>query len=127
MYIYKYMIIMINSLFEVRHIIPKEETEKLLLILEKGSINYNMTVIIGEQVKQVSTASYEKWYTKNITPNNGIWIGNGITDQYVLKVGKNTAEMHEDITDNFGFYVYGGKSQKMKVMKNVDSILMNEF
>ena len=77
---------------------------------------YNITIIIAEQTKNISSVSYEKWYKTNVSPSDGIWVGNGITEQYYMKANKTTAEMHEDITSEFGYVLNKGKCIKIKLL-----------
>ena len=49
---------------------------------------------------------------------SGLWIGNGITEQYQMKANKTTSEMHEDITPEFGYSLIKGKCVKLKLLNN---------
>jgi S-DNA-T family DNA segregation ATPase FtsK/SpoIIIE len=73
-------------------------------------------MIVAENVKNLSNISFDKWYKKHVTQSDGIWVGNGITDQYQLKVTKNTSEMRDEITDEFGFAIKNGKPSKIKLL-----------
>ena len=110
------VLIIINSLVSLKGVLNDELNEKLSLILEKGFLDYNITVIIGEQSKAVSSVSFEKWYKSKVSPNDGIWVGNGITEQYQMKANKTTSEMHEDITSDFGYSLIKGRSVKIKLL-----------
>lgn len=52
-------LIVIQSLETLNSILDDESKEKLSLILEKGSINYNLYVLIADPVNAVSSVSYE--------------------------------------------------------------------
>ncbi len=112
------IIVVINSLTGLKDALSEQGVEKLNLILEKGSITYGINIIIAEQAKNISSVSFEKWYKSNVSPSDGIWIGNGITEQYYMKAGKTTSEMHEEITSEFGYSLIKGKSVKLKVLRN---------
>ncbi|MEE0863276.1 MAG: type VII secretion protein EssC [Lachnospiraceae bacterium] len=112
------LFIIINSITMLKDNLSDQGREKLSLILEKGSVNYNINIVIAEVAKNISTVSYEKWYKTNVSAIDGIWIGNGITEQYYLKASKNTREMHEDISQEFGYSLIKGKSVKVKVLSN---------
>lgn len=96
--------------------ISDESRERLNLILEKGDVKYNVTVIFSEQAKNITTISYDKWYKQHISSADGIWVGNGITEQYQLKPNKITAEMREEIPFGFGFAIQKGKAVKVKLL-----------
>lgn len=115
---FEQILVIINSLSMLRAALSDKGNEKLALILDKGTVEYNVTVIIAEQVKNISSVSFEKWYKTNVSVSDGIWVGNGITEQYQMKAGKNTSEMHEDITSEFGYSLIKGKCIKLKLLNN---------
>lgn len=110
------ILVIINSLTLLKGALNDEANEKLSLILEKGSSDYRLTIIIGEQSKAISSMSFEKWYKNKVLASDGIWVGNGITEQYQMKANKTTSEMHEDITAEFGYSLIKGKSIKIKLL-----------
>lgn len=121
-----HVLIIINSLNALRTALSDECKEKLALILEKGATDYHLNIIIGEQAKASSRYSFEKWYKAQFSQTDGIWIGNGIAEQYQLKASKTTAEMHEEITDEFGYSLRKGKCVKLKLLKARLEVTDNE-
>ena len=111
------MLVIINSITQLKESLGDEGNQKLSLILERGSLNYHIVIIIAEQVKTLTTVSYEKWYKANVSIADGIWVGGGITDQYQMKPSKLTAEMHDDLTAEFGFSLIKGQGLKVKLLK----------
>ncbi len=79
-------------------------------------MDYNITIIIGDQSKALSSVSFEKWYKSKVSASDGVWIGSGITEQYQMKASKTTSEMHEEITSEFGYSLIKGKSTKVKLL-----------
>lgn len=115
---FEHMLIIINSLSMLRSVLSEQGKEKLSLILEKGSIDFNITVIVADQVKNISSISFEKWYKAHVSQSDGIWIGNGITEQYQMKASKTTPEMHSDITPEFGYSLIKGKCISLKLLND---------
>ncbi len=115
---FEHLFIVINSLSMLKVALSDQGKEKLALILEKGTKEYNINIVIAEQVKNISSVSFEKWYKANVSPSDGLWIGNGITEQYQMKANKTTSEMHEDITPEFGYSLIKGKCVKLKLLSN---------
>lgn len=119
---FEHIFVSIYSLQALRSALPEDNNEnktkeKLGLILERGRPEYRIHIVIGEQVKAVSGYSYENWYKAQISQDDGIWIGNGITQQYQMKASKTTGEMHEDITPEFGYSLQKGKCVKIKLIR----------
>ena len=110
------IVVVINSITALKSVLSDQGNEKLSLILEKGSVAYQINILIGEQAKSVSMIAYEKWYKANVSTSDGIWVGSGIAEQYFLKPGKTTPEMHEDVAEGFGYTVQGGKACKVKLV-----------
>ena len=115
---FEHLFVVINSLSMLKAALSDQGKEKLALILEKGTKEYNINIVIAEQVKNISSVSFEKWYKANVSPSDGLWIGNGITEQYQMKANKTTSEMHEDITPEFGYSLIKGKCVKLKLLNN---------
>ena len=74
--------IIIGSLQETREELSEQETEMLDLILLKGRNDYKIHIILGDELKALQLLRYDTWYRENVSVGNGIWIGNGIQDQY---------------------------------------------
>ena len=115
---YEHLLIIVNSVSMLKSVLSDQGKEKLSLILEKGTVDYKITILIAEQVKNVSTMSYERWYKANVSQSDGIWVGNGITEQYQMKANKTSGEMHEEITGEFGYSLIKGKCVKVKLLHN---------
>jgi len=115
---FEHLFVVINSLSMLKAALSDQGKEKLALILEKGTKEYNINIILAEQVKNISSVSFEKWYKANVSPSDGLWIGSGITEQYQMKANKTTSEMHEDITPEFGYSLIKGKCVKLKLLNN---------
>ena len=49
--------------------------------------------IIAENSVRLKNHEYDIWYKNNITGDNGIWIGNGISDQYLIDVNSSNKDI----------------------------------
>lgn len=112
------MVIVINSISRLKSMLPDENSckERLLTLLEKGNIKYNIFFVAADSAKGMSSLLYDKWYQQHISQNRGIWIGNGFSEQYVLKANKMTDDMREETADSFGYSVIDGKCIKVKLL-----------
>ena len=113
---YPLEVVIISSLYALKEQLEEKENEKLALVLEKGSSKLNVRIIIAESAKCIASYNFEKWYKTNISQTDGIWIGNGITDQYYLKLTKTTSEMTQEISNQYGYSVKAGKAVKVKLI-----------
>ena len=48
----------------------------------------------------------------------GIWIGNGIGNQFTLKVTTNSRILRQEVDPGFGYIIKKGKAELMKLMSD---------
>lgn len=114
---FEQQIIFINSLTALLSSLTGENKEKMQLILERGETKFNISIIVAENVRNLTGISFEKWYKKHITQGDGYWIGNGFDEQYQLKSNVTLPGMRDAIGNDFGYFLQKGKLQKLKVIK----------
>jgi S-DNA-T family DNA segregation ATPase FtsK/SpoIIIE len=103
----------ITGLFEL---LPAPLAEKLKVLLEKGEAHYQVHFLLFEAASKLSSVSYESWFKKHVSPTDGIWIGNGIADQFQLKVSNMTNAMYQEIGPQFGYRLNKGKAGLLKLL-----------
>ena len=82
--------------------------DKLKTLLEKNEPEYQVYFIICEESGNMGIRTVEAWHKKHCAKGNGVFVGSGIADQYVLKVSGTDRELRKDIPDDFGFVVKNG-------------------
>lgn len=90
---------------------------------ELGIVNF----ILVDSIDRFKKLELEPWYKNCCNNTNGIWVGNGINDQFVLKISQKIEEMKEDISNEFGFVVERGKPAFIKFINRVDVEREEEF
>ncbi len=83
-------------------------------VKELNLINY----IIVDSVDKLKKTEYETWYKNYINNKQGIWIGNGISEQYSIKINNVTKELRQEIPDNFCYVVKRGKPELVKYIED---------
>lgn len=109
----------IESFHSLLSVISEDSKGKLFLLLEKGSADYQVQFIIADRISDFSTHSFEPWFKEHVSLSDGIWVGNGITDQYQLKLSKITNDLYEEIGEAFGYKIAGGKTVLVKLLTSV--------
>ena len=61
---------------------------------------------------------YEEWFKNTTSLSEGIWIGNGITNQFTIKISNNERELREELTNEFGYNIKKGKGTLIKFISN---------
>ena len=90
--------------------------DKLAVLLEKAELEYQIRFILCDTAKGMNNFTLTSWYKKHISGSDGIWVGDGISDQYVLKVNKITNDLYSEIPPYFGYVVKRGKPVLTKLI-----------
>lgn len=113
------VICIINSFSGLTSRLTQDSNDKLRVFLEKGDMICNMNFIIYDSVSNISTVSYESWFKSKVSLTDAIWIGNGLSDQYLLKLSKITNDMYQEIGENFGYVIKKGKAKLVMLISSM--------
>ena len=72
--------------------------------------------IIVDSADGLKSFAYDDWYKNAVDTSEGLWLGNGITDQYAIKLLTTPRELREEIPENFGYVVHKGKASLVKLV-----------
>lgn len=97
-----------------------ENKTKFGSFFEKGKDLGIINFIIVDSIDKIKKNEFESWYKTIINSINGIWIGNGINDQFTLKISQKTKEMKEEILPSFAFIIKHGKPILVKCVEKID-------
>lgn len=96
--------------------LSNEIKDELLAMLFKGQALYKIHFVILESATYLNSQSFENWYKTHIKANNGLFIGDGFADQYVLKSNKHSNAFYEEIGNQFGYSIEKGKAKLIKLL-----------
>ncbi|MCL1852296.1 MAG: type VII secretion protein EssC [Peptococcaceae bacterium] len=111
-------IFIIPSYTALKKSVPDDTKKKLDLLLEKGAIQYNILIIIGEDAQNLPTFNLSSWFKQHVGADratHGIWRGNGFSEQYCMDTGKKSADAN-DIPYGFGFCLQKNKAVQTKLL-----------
>ena len=95
--------------------IEKGDVTKLITdSKEKGNIRY----IIVDTIDTIKGINFEPWYKGNADMSEGIWLGNGIANQFTLKVTTNSRVLRAEVDPGFGYVIRKGKAALIKLMSD---------
>lgn len=106
----------ITGLQAILNSLSDQGQDELTTLLEKAETHYNIRFILCDDARTFSSFSGSGWYKQHITGSDGIWIGDGITDQYALKIRKLTNDLYAEIPIHFGYLVRRGKPTLVKLI-----------
>lgn len=89
---------------------------------ETGIINY----ILVDSIDKIKKIEFETWYKNCINSDSGIWIGNGINDQFNLRISQKIDEMKLEVPDGFCFVINRGKATYVKYVSELNLKTGNE-
>jgi len=114
--VFGHKVILVASLTNLKETLSEDASDKWNLILEKGNVKFNTSIVFAEKSSGVSMFTYDKWYQQHISAGDGIWVGNGIAEQYQLKANRVTAELRDEVPGGFGYALQKGRAIKLKLL-----------
>ena len=73
--------------------------------------------IFIETIDNIKSLNYEAWYKANTDLSEGIWAGNGLGNQFTLKVTTNSRQLRTELEPNFGYTIAKGKATVVKLLE----------
>lgn len=92
--------------------------EKISLVLQKAEAFYKLHFILVECASELNGFNYESWYKRCITGAEGIWVGDGVADQYLLKLNKITSELYKELGDEYGYVITRNRPTLVKLLSS---------
>ena len=80
----------------------------------KGNIKY----ILIDTIDTIKSINFESWFKPNADLSEGVWLGNGIGNQFTLKVTTNSRVLRQEVAPGFGYIIKKGKAALMKLMSD---------
>ena len=109
------VIININVMLNKLSAIEKGKFTTLITDTKQRS---NIKYIIIDTIDVIKSINFEAWYKGNSDMSEGIWIGNGIGNQFTLKVTTNSRILRQEVDPGFGYVIRKGKAVLMKLMSD---------
>lgn len=76
----------------------------------------NYHFIICETANKVKNHEFDNWFRKGFVKENGIWIGNGIGDQYLFSCEMSFERARENLGRTFGYGIKHGEATAIKLI-----------
>ena len=94
------------------------EKTKLTTLIDNTKANGNIKYLIIDTIDSIKAINFEPWYKSSIDLSEGIWIGNGIGNQFTLKVTTNARVLRAEVEPGFGYVIKKGKASLIKLMSD---------
>ena len=90
-------------------------------MIEKGSALDKISVILVDAADVIKKHDFDSWYKRFNSNSQGIWVGYGLTDQYVIKLSRTPKFCYEEISNKFGYVVRNGIPIQIKLLEGEDN------
>ena len=78
----------------------------------------NFKLVIADNIDSIKSLGYENWYKSSTDLSEGVWIGNGISNQFTFKITTNSRVLRQELEPNFGYVIQKGKAHVIKLLSN---------
>ncbi len=92
------------------------EKGKFTTLINDATKNGNIRFIIVDTIDAIKSINFEPWFKSSVDLSEGIWIGNGIGNQFTLKVTTNARILRAEVAPGFGYIINKGKAVLIKLM-----------
>ena len=111
---YMHVTLVINGLDSFASKINPMEFEE---VLKLGNELKALTVIAIDGVAEIKKHEYDNFYKNYTASNQGIFVGPGVADQYLIKLSKTPRSLYEDIPYTFGYVIVRGVATCVKLLE----------
>lgn len=110
-----YVVFGVKRLFEQ---LDDDAKDKLATLLVKAEPIYKIHFVFCDSMSQIKKYEYEAWYKQHITGADGVWVGDGVADQFVFKLGKITSDMYDSLAEHFGYFIFRNRATLVKLLSS---------
>lgn len=113
----------IFGLTRFMELLSEDGKDKLKTLLEKAEPIYKLHFVLCDSAAKLNAYAYEAWFKRQIPGSDGIWVGDGIAEQYLLKVGKVRGGMYGELGAGYGYAVAKGRPILTKLLNAAEESL----
>ena len=98
--------------------------KNLSMLFKAAEENKKCNFIIAENANKIKNHEYDDWYKKYISKENGIWIGTGVDNQYLITITSDRKLITNNCGRTFGYAIKQGNATQIKfvgMMEEVES------
>lgn len=110
--------VIINGFTKVLSRINDDVKKRYLEALKNVKELCQFVYIYVDRVDNLKKLEYDEWYKKVIQNNNGIWIGNGVADQTLIKTNIGFKKTNNEISNGYGIVIKNTKTGLIKLVSD---------
>ena len=85
-------------------------------ILEETENDGRIKYIIAENASKLKNHEYDDWYKNYLSDDSGIWVGNGIDDQYLITINSSNKKLINNCGPSYGYVIKQGEFYLIKLI-----------
>lgn len=113
---FSHRIVVVYGMEKFYNRLDEQRKDKLNAILVKGQSLFKVHFVMLDSQNYYNSVNYSDWFKANVPANEGLYIGDGFGDQYIIKPNKHSNSYYDEIGPNFGYAVSKGKPVIVKVL-----------
>ena len=115
---YQPMLFVINNFSDFVSKISIDLSSTLLSLFEiKNNLNL-INIVAIDTIDNFKKYEFENWFKTINDPGHAIWVGEGIGNQFTIKLAKsNDRALNNPLTNDFGYVVVNGKHALIKLLE----------
>ena len=113
---YEEKVYVISGIKKLVEQLSADGREKLFTLIEKAESIYKIHFVIVDSLAQFNNYNYESWFKRHVAGTDGLWVGDGVADQYLLKVSKVTSDLYEEIGNEYGHLISRNRPMLVKLL-----------
>lgn len=90
--------------------------DKLREMLNQAEDLESCKFIIVENASKLKNHEYDEWYKMYVQGDTGIWIGNGVNDQYLIRINTIGNDIINNCGNSFGYVIKQGEPIIIKLL-----------
>lgn len=111
-------IVVFNNFSEIRRELSADSISRIKLAMDKNVPEYHVFIIVIDNVNDMYAYIREPWYVRYNSDNGGVFVGNGLADQYTLTITGQHPEIKQAIESGFGYVIREGKPILTKMVSS---------
>lgn len=113
-------VIIISGIDKFKNRLSQENVVKLDSLFGYAKELELFNFIFIDSIDNFKKVEYDAWFKNSIKNSSGIWVGNGITEQFTLKISKITRDLYNEIDKSYGYVLLNGTPRLVKFIEGED-------
>ena len=108
--------VVITGLKRLFDLLSEDGADKLFTLIDNAQPVYGIHFVITETPAQLNALCMDSRLRHQMPSGDGIWIGEGVADQYSIKLSKVTNDLYDELDEGYGYLVSKGRQKLTKLL-----------